>query len=113
MAHLRLCRDRARLMAQTMQRILAQCAGRLHVIEQDPAATEQTRWPARHRCHAATPTPQPDWWAPYAAEFPHWRAWQRTREFWARLPGTMSVHHAEDPATLARQIRAASTHKGL
>jgi hypothetical protein len=31
--------------------------------------------------------------------------------FWARLPGTMRVHHADDPATLARRIRTADTHE--
>jgi hypothetical protein len=51
----------------------------------------------------------PDWWQPYTAEFPRWRAWERTRQFWARLPGTMRVHHAVDPADLARQIRTADT----
>jgi hypothetical protein len=98
-------------MAQTMRRILAQRAG--------PAARHRTRPgsdgadavaypPSLPRRDAYTP---PDWWVPYAAEFPHWRAWQRARQFWARLPGTMSVHHADDPAALARQIRAASTHE--
>lgn len=52
----------------------------------------------------------PDWWEPYTAEFPHWRAWQHSRLFWARLPGTMRVHNAGDPADLARQIRTADTH---
>jgi hypothetical protein len=51
----------------------------------------------------------PDWWQPYTAEFPRWRAWQGARRFWARLPGTMRVHHADDPADLAKQIRAADT----
>jgi hypothetical protein len=64
--------------------------------------------PSLPRRDAYTP---PDWWAPYTVEFPCWRAWQGTRQFWARLPGTMSVHHANDPATLARQIRAASTRQ--
>jgi hypothetical protein len=61
-------------------------------------ATGQTSLPRRD---AYSP---PDWWTPYAAEFPRWRAWERNRLFWARLPGTMRVHHAEDPAALARQI---------
>jgi hypothetical protein len=51
----------------------------------------------------------PDWWAPYKAEFPRWRAWCGTCQFWARLPGTMRVYHADDPAGLASQIRAADT----
>jgi hypothetical protein len=49
----------------------------------------------------------PDWWSPYTAEFPYWRAWAHGRMFWARLPGTMRVYHADDPARLARQIRTA------
>jgi anti-sigma regulatory factor (Ser/Thr protein kinase) len=50
----------------------------------------------------------PDWWLPYVAEFPRWRAWLGARQFWARLPGTMRVHNADNPADLAGLIRAAS-----
>jgi hypothetical protein len=49
----------------------------------------------------------PDWWTPYTAEFPRWRAWRGVRQYWARLPGTMLVCHADDPADLADQVRAA------
>jgi hypothetical protein len=48
----------------------------------------------------------PDWWRPYAVEFSHWRAWYGASLFWARLPGTMRVCHADDPADLASQVRA-------
>ncbi len=51
----------------------------------------------------------PDWWAPYKAEFPRWRAWRGMHQFWVRLPGTMRAYHADDPAGLAGQIRAADT----
>jgi hypothetical protein len=51
----------------------------------------------------------PDWWAPFKAEFPRWRAWRGTRQFWVRLPGTMRVYQADDPAGLASQIRASDT----
>jgi hypothetical protein len=51
----------------------------------------------------------PHWWAPYKAEFPRWRAWRGAHQFWVRLPGTMLVYHADDPAGLASQIRAADT----
>jgi hypothetical protein len=64
--------------------------------------------PPLPRRDAYTP---PDWWAPYTTEFPHWRAWERSCMLWARLPGTMRVHHAKDPAALARQIRTAHAHK--
>lgn len=47
------------------------------------------------------------WWIPYKAEFPCWRAWREVRHFCVRLPGTMRVYQAEDPAGLARQIGAA------
>jgi hypothetical protein len=67
-----------------------------------------TGLPPLPRRDAYTP---PNWWVPYAAEFPQWRAWERTRQFWARLPGTMRVHHADDPAVLARQIRTADAHE--
>lgn len=70
------------------------------------AATGQPSLPRRD---AYSP---PDWWTPYAAKFPHWRAWQRSHLFWARLPGMMRVHHADDPAGLARQIRTADTPRG-
>jgi len=50
----------------------------------------------------------PDWWARYKAEFPRWRAWRGTRQFCVRLPGTMRVCHADDPAHLW-QTRAADT----
>jgi hypothetical protein len=53
----------------------------------------------------------PEWWVPYTAEFPDWRAWQRSRLFLARLPGTMRVHHADDPAGLARLVRTADTRE--
>jgi hypothetical protein len=49
----------------------------------------------------------PDWWQPYIAEFPHWHAWQDAPLYWARLPGTMRVCHAGDPADLASQVRTA------
>jgi hypothetical protein len=49
----------------------------------------------------------PDWWQPYAAQFPRWRAWHAASQFWARLPGTMRVCHADDPSILANQIRTA------
>jgi hypothetical protein len=49
----------------------------------------------------------PDWWLPFMAEFPRWRAWLGARQFWARLPGTMRVHNADNPADLAGLIRAA------
>jgi hypothetical protein len=51
----------------------------------------------------------PDWWAPHTAEFPRCRAWRGVRQYWARLPGTMRVYHADDSADLASQIRAAET----
>jgi hypothetical protein len=51
----------------------------------------------------------PLWWASYTAEFPQWRAWRGDCQFWARLPGTMRVHHADNPADLARQVRAGPT----
>jgi hypothetical protein len=51
----------------------------------------------------------PDWWHPYEAEFPRWRAWHGASMFWARQPGTMRVCHAEAPADLASQIRTADT----
>jgi hypothetical protein len=50
----------------------------------------------------------PDWWEPYKAEFLRWRAWRGMHQFWARLPGTMRACHADDPAGLASQIRAAT-----
>jgi hypothetical protein len=50
----------------------------------------------------------PDWWVPYRTEFPRWRAWPGMHQFWARLPGTMRVYHADDAAGLASQIRAAT-----
>jgi hypothetical protein len=50
----------------------------------------------------------PDWWQPYAAEFPQWRAWQAASQFWARLPGTMRVCHADDAEGLAGQLRMAA-----
>jgi len=50
----------------------------------------------------------PQWWEQYKAEFPRWRAWRGTRHFWVRLPGTMRVYHADDPAGLAAQIRASA-----
>jgi hypothetical protein len=50
----------------------------------------------------------PTWWVPHKAEFPDWRAWRGVRHFWARLPGTMRVYHADDPAALAAQIRASA-----
>jgi hypothetical protein len=62
----------------------------------------------------AGPLPQrhdpviPDWWKPYAAEFPKWVAWLGMREHWVRLPGTLRSYHAADPADLAEQIRAAN-----
>jgi hypothetical protein len=59
--------------------------------------------PPLPRRNAYTP---PSWWQPYTAEFPGWRAWQSASHLWARLPGTMRVCHADEPADLARQIRA-------
>jgi hypothetical protein len=50
----------------------------------------------------------PPWWAPYKAEFPSWRAWPGVHRLWVRLPGTMRVYNADDPAGLASQIRAAT-----
>jgi hypothetical protein len=65
------------------------------------AVTSQPRLPRRgDDC-------PPDWWLPYKAEFPRWRAWRGVRRFWVRLPGTMRVYQADDPAGLAGQIRAA------
>jgi hypothetical protein len=58
--------------------------------------------PPLPRRDAYTP---PDWWKPYTPEFPHWRAWQGASRFWARLPGTMRVCQADDPADLASQVR--------
>jgi hypothetical protein len=58
--------------------------------------------------HRGDDTP-PQWWAPYKSKFPRWRAWRGARHFWARLPGTMRVYHADDPAGLAAQIRASAT----
>jgi hypothetical protein len=58
--------------------------------------------PPLPRRDAYTP---PDWWQPYSAEFPLWRAWHGASRFWARLPGTMRVCHADDPANLASQVR--------
>jgi hypothetical protein len=50
----------------------------------------------------------PDWWAPYKTEFPQWRAWSGlNHQCWVRLPGTLRVYHADDPAGLAGQLRAA------
>ena len=62
---------------------------------------------------APTPLPRrdaytsPPWWQSYIAEFPRWHAWHNSCQFWARLPGTMLVCHADDPAELARKIRTA------
>jgi anti-sigma regulatory factor (Ser/Thr protein kinase) len=61
--------------------------------------------PQLPRRHDGAP---PDWWLPFMAEFPRWRAWLGARRFWARLPGTMRVHNADNPADLAGLIRAAS-----
>jgi hypothetical protein len=55
----------------------------------------------------------PGWWLPYTAEFPHWCAWQGASQFWARLPGTMRVYHADDPAGLASQIRIDDAERPL
>jgi hypothetical protein len=60
--------------------------------------------PLLPRRDAYTP---PEWWQPYTAEFPRWRAWYGASQYWARLPGTMRVCHANRPAALASQIRAA------
>lgn len=60
--------------------------------------------PPLPRRDAYTP---PDWWQPYIAEFPRWRAWHCASQFWARLPGTMRVCHADDPAALVGQVRTA------
>jgi hypothetical protein len=50
----------------------------------------------------------PDWWAPFKSEFPAWRAWRGlNHQCWVRLPGTLRVYHADDPAGLAEQLRAA------
>lgn len=51
----------------------------------------------------------PAWWLSYTAEFPQWRAWEGVQQFWARLPGTMRVCQADDPAELASRIRAATS----
>jgi hypothetical protein len=61
--------------------------------------------PPLPRRDAYTP---PDWWQPYAAQFPGWRAWQGACKFWARLPGTMRVCHADDVEGLADCIRTAA-----
>jgi hypothetical protein len=58
--------------------------------------------------HRDDDTP-PYWWQPYKAEFPRWRAWRGIHQFWVRLPGTMRVYHANNPADLASQIREAVT----
>jgi hypothetical protein len=50
----------------------------------------------------------PAWWQPYATEFSHWRVWQGASQFWARLPGTMRVCHADDADGLADRIRTAA-----
>lgn len=51
----------------------------------------------------------PGWWAPYAAEFPSWRAWRGVGEtcYYARLPGSSPplVVRASDPANLAERMR--------
>lgn len=60
--------------------------------------------PPLPRRNAYTP---PSWWQPYITEFPCWRAWQSASQFWARLPGTMRVCHADDAQNLADQIRTA------
>ena len=39
----------------------------------------------------------PDWWEPYVAESPRWRAWHGASQFRARLPGTMRVCDADNP----------------
>jgi hypothetical protein len=62
-----------------------------------------TGTPPLPRRDAYTP---PDWWQPYMAEFPRWRAWQRASQFWARLPGTMRVYHSDNAGRLAELIRA-------
>jgi hypothetical protein len=46
----------------------------------------------------------PDWWQPYKAEFPAWRAWHGQR-FSVRLPGTITVCTAGSPEELATQLR--------
>jgi hypothetical protein len=55
----------------------------------------------------------PQWWVPYQAEFPRWRAWRGMRHFWVRLPGTMRVYQADDPEGLAGQIRASAYDDAL
>jgi hypothetical protein len=44
---------------------------------------------------------------PYSTDFPYWRAWRGQHRFWARLPGTTRVFHADNAAELASQIRSA------
>jgi hypothetical protein len=71
------------------------------------AGAPVTSTPPLPRRDAYTP---PDWWQPYTAQFPRWRAWQGSSQFWARLPGTMRVCHANDPAELADHVRIADTN---
>jgi hypothetical protein len=51
---------------------------------------------------------RPGWREPDKPEFPRWRAWYDRRQFWALLPGTTRVCHADEPARLANQIRASN-----
>jgi hypothetical protein len=51
---------------------------------------------------------EPDWWEPYAAEFPAWHAWQGVNgAYYARQPGSSPPlwERAESPAELADQVR--------
>jgi hypothetical protein len=49
----------------------------------------------------------PQWWTPYAAEFPDWRVHKgENRLYYARLPGThpLVIVHAADTAALRDEI---------
>jgi hypothetical protein len=74
----------------------------------DPTGAPVTGTPPLPRRDAYTP---PEWWQPYMAEFPSWRAWQGASQFWARLPGTMRVCHSDAAESLPRQIRAADVNQ--
>ena len=71
-------------------------------LQPDLAGAPVTETPPLPRRDVYTP---PDWWQPYTAEFPRWRAWHGASQFWARLPGTMRVCHSDNAENLAEQLR--------
>lgn len=57
--------------------------------------------------------PVPQWWEPYAGEFPEWQAWRGvSRLFYARKLETVPpvVVRGEDPEDLRNEIIRAEAH---